>query len=151
MNTWADKYASIHYEYFRTTVGCDNLAILFEIPRANIVLMRTNHLNFGVLWEYNDLPELSLNLPDEVCDLVLSFVGRKFSVMFEFRLPPDYPFRAPIWVFDEEINATLAPTLAEALRQKVLEHNCQNEEGWSPALKFEKDILNFSVRVSELI
>ncbi len=147
----ADRYAERHYAHFRENVGFTNLATLYEIPSANISLMKIQTCRFGLLWEFDNLPEMpTLNLPDEVCALILAYTGRRFSALFEFVLPPDYPFMPPKWIFDAEVNH-LTPALKRGFQAAVSEQNCQNEQGWSPALKFEKDILNFSVRVSALI
>lgn len=146
----ADRYADKHYAYFLECLGTGNLAIPYNIPSANIVLLKTNSCRYGVLWEYDDLPATpALNLPEELRAHVMGFVGRRFSALFEFALPPDYPFLAPQWSFDPEVNSTLAPELVTRFQRVVAQHNCQNDEGWSPALKFEKDILNFCVRVTE--
>jgi hypothetical protein len=147
----AERYALLHYKYFRETVGYVNLANVFEIPSANIALLKITNYRYGLLWEYDDLPQMPLlRLPDEVCAVIRGFVGRKFSALFEFELPPEYPFMPPKWAFDPKVNH-LSPALTLGFEQAIFEHNCQNNEGWSPALKFEKDILNLSVRVSALI
>jgi hypothetical protein len=147
----AERFADKHYAYFLECLGTGNLAIPYNIPSANIVLLKTNSYRYGLLWEYDDLPVTpALNLPEELCAHVMEYVGRRFSALFEFALPPDYPFIPPKWSFDSEINV-LAPELVLGFQRVVVEHNCQNDEGWSPALKFEKDILNMCVRVAELI
>ena len=122
----AEWYAARHYEYFKETVECVNLAELYEIPAANIVLSQKSACHFELLWEYKSSK-------------------KAFSAMFEFKMPTNYPFHPPIWSF-----ASSLPEM-EVFQNVVFEQNCQNEDGWSPALKFEKDILNLSVRVLALI
>jgi hypothetical protein len=147
----AERYAERHYAHFLESVGVGNLAVLFEIPFANITLLKISTCRFALLWEFDNLPRMpALDLPDEVCALIGAYTGRRFSALFEFVLPPEYPFMPPKWIFDAEVNP-LTPALKSAFEQAVFEQNCQNDHGWSPALKFEKDILNLSVRVSALI
>lgn len=123
----ADWYANRHYEHFRETVECANLAEWYEIPGAHIAVSRKNACCFQLLWEY-------------------PLTSSPFSAVVEFELPPKYPFQPPKWTFDAEAN-TLPPELARGFEAAVSDQNCQNDDGWSPALRFEKDILNFCVRV----
>ncbi len=129
----AERYASRHYDHFRETVGCVDLAEWYEIPGAHIVVSQKSACCFNLLWEYAN--------PD----------AHPFSAVFEFELPPKYPFRPPKWTFDAQANSALPPELAIGFEGVVAEQNCQNDDAWSPALKFEKDILNLSVRVVALI
>lgn len=90
------------------------------------------------------------NLPIEISRIISDFLTDKIDIRTRIIYPPSYPFRNPEWTLISVIHNSPKQLLDEYYREKIANHNCENRSSWSPAIKIDKDILNFFVTIEDL-
>jgi hypothetical protein len=92
------------------------------------------------------------NLPNEICNFIMSFLKIRLIVKINISFPEDYPFKNPIWsIISVETNINKSLNLNEYFQHLIYSQNCQNKCSWSPAIDIEKDILIFITRINNAI
>lgn len=99
----------------------------FQIEGYTFQVERINDTTFH--FNSTTLVNFELELPEELTCHIKSYLIEKTSV--EIKYPPDYPFRCPHFSL-----------VAGIEKPGVVILNYAYDRDWSPAITFEKDILN---------
>ena len=90
------------------------------------------------------------HLPIEISRIISEFLTDKIDIRTRIVYPQNYPFRNPEWTLLSVIHNSPKPLLDEYYREKIANHNCENREYWSPAIRMDKDILSFFITIQDL-
>ena len=115
-----DPDSTLHMKLFQT--GVDTLLFRIEFQKPNTV-----HLD---------------ELCQDVHTVIDAYLQTRIYAEFELAYPDSYPFKPPTWSL-VLLRHTLPLDLKEHYEYLVNNHNDQNNLDWSPAIRIEKDILEF--------
>ena len=112
------------YEQFQQIPSIENH---FQIVGYNFRVSRIDETTFH--FNLSTIATLKLDIPEELVDHIKSYLIEKACI--EIKYPRDYPFKCPRFSF---VSGKENPGVT------VL--NYAYDRDWSPAITFEKDILN---------
>lgn len=105
-------------------------------------------LNIFYTAPYTHIHLLSRFLPNELLQIIYSYLPTDLSMTFRLNYPQSYPIMSPPTWYLIEIRdrATQIPNSQEHFEYLVNLHNQTNIISWSPAMMFDGDVLNFVSR-----
>ena len=119
------KRLNILYEEFRQISSIENH---FQIARYTFDVARIDPSTFHFR-STKIAPSIKLELPEELVEHIKSYLIEKACI--EIKYPRDYPFKCPRFSIVSGIEFPGVSIL-----------NYAYDRDWSPAITFEKDILN---------
>ena len=129
---FTDARVETRYLNFVNVAPC--IEDYFQIPHSKYKLTRRNTREylFEILKETCNF--VGFDLPTELRIHINSFLYEFKHVSYKMVIPPDYPFKPPVWSIEN--------TFSKHDERAVHYQNWRYEVSWSPVITFEKDILN---------
>lgn len=142
------------YERFQNKITASSINKYFGIidPNIKIELNKKNNETNLYLNIFYLKPQKKTHFklfPDEINDLIYSYLNEYIDVEFKILYPLDYPFQPPIWSLTKNAsNFVFKDLLNNIVEFAITCHNNQHNRDWSPATDIEKDILGFIVKIN---
>ena len=142
------------YEKFQNKIKDSSINKYFGIidPNVNITLNKKNNEEILYLNIFYLKPQEKIYFklfPNEINDLVHSYLNEYIDIEAKILYPLDYPFQPPIWSLTKNIsNFDFKNLLYSICEYAITCHNNQHTRDWSPATDIEKDILDFIRKIN---
>ena len=139
------RQSRIHclYEQFIYNLGKNTISEYFQIKTFECKLTKNKINPEEFIFEiYEEIMPNYLfpTLPNELSVYISKYLFTFQKAKYSIRFPMEYPFKPPIW------DITYFTNKKYLLAKYYL--NKQYEVSWSPALSFEKDVLNMICAIS---
>ena len=134
--TFTERRIDNQYSSFVESAPC--IEDYFQIPHSKYKLTRLTNREFRFEIRKERCNFVGIDLPTELRIHINSFLYEFKVVSYKMSIPYDYPFRPPQWTV--ELVNTNIPSKQDELA--VYYQNRRYDVSWSPAISFEKDILN---------
>lgn len=140
----------------------NHLEQAFDIPSSKVLPTRTKSIRLQidesanlqrvpVTVYYRDICRLESGrwqipaVPEEIEDLIYSYLRDKVTIRFEIEIANRFPYRAP------KVKVTECSNPNYDIYTLVEKFNCEAQDSWSPALGLDKTLLILFSQILELI
>lgn len=147
------------HKYLKYVRHVKDMAEYFNMPNTSAHFYESALDTVEFVWSYKTPPItviLPAHMPSLVWVHVASFLKVEIVVLFQIKLPRDYPNSPPVWTFKEEFILGLDKFLLhKSKKQKyaaiVAEHNRCMAKQWSPVNHLEQDALVMLTALNTLV